>query len=66
LAFVGVAALVTFIYAGFMFLTSSGNPEQVKKAKDTMLYAAIGVAISMGSYAILSFVLGILQGPTGN
>lgn len=62
LAFVGVAALVTFVYAGFLFLTSSGNPEQVKKAKDAMIYAVIGVAVSMGSYVILSFIFDILQG----
>lgn len=66
LAFVGIGALVTFVYAGFMFLISAGNPEQVKKAKDTMLYAAIGAAVSMGSYAILSYILGILQGASGN
>ncbi len=65
LAFVGVGALVTFVYAGFMFLTSSGNPEQVKKAKDTMLYAVIGVAVSMGAYVILSYIFDILQNSVG-
>ncbi len=64
LAFVGVGALVTFVYAGFMFLTSSGNPEQVKKAKDTMIYAVLGVAVSMGAYVILSYIFDILQGAT--
>ncbi len=63
LAFVGVGALVTFVYAGFMFLTSSGNPEQVKKAKDTMIYAVLGVAVSMGAYVILSYIFDILQKP---
>ncbi|NMB48619.1 hypothetical protein GYA13_04235 [Candidatus Kuenenbacteria bacterium] len=65
LAFVGVGALVTFIYAGFMFLTSSGNPEQVKKAKDTMVYAVLGVAVSMGAYVILGFIFDTLQGSVG-
>lgn len=65
LAFVGVGALITFVYAGFMFLTSSGNPEQVKKAKDTMVYAVLGVAVSMGAYVILGFIFDTLQGPLG-
>jgi len=65
LAFVGVASLITFVYAGFMFLTSTGNQEQVKKAKDTMIYAVIGAAVSMGSYAILSYIFNILQSSTG-
>lgn len=64
LGFVGVGALITFVYAGFMFLTSSGNPEQVKKAKDTMIYAVLGVAVSMGAYVILSYIFDILQGAT--
>ncbi len=65
LAFVGVASLITFVYAGFMFLTSTGNQEQVKKAKDTMIYAVIGAAVSMGSYAILSYIFNILQSSAG-
>lgn len=65
LGFVGVGALITFVYAGFMFLTSSGNPEQVKKAKDTMVYAVLGVAVSMGAYVILGFIFDTLQGSVG-
>ena len=66
LGFVGVASLVSFVYAGFMFLVSTGSPERVKKAKDIMLYAVIGVFVSMASYAILSFVFTLLEKGTGN
>ena len=66
LTFVGVASLVTFVYAGFIFLVSAGNPEKVKKAKDTMLYAIIGIVVAMASYAILSFIFKVLQSGTGN
>jgi len=65
LAFVGVGALVAFVYAGFMFLISSGNQERVKKAKDTMLYAVIGIFVAMASYAILSFIFTTLENATG-
>ena len=65
LGFVGIASLVTFVYAGFLFLISSGNPEQVKKAKDAMLYAVIGIVVSIASYAILSFIFKTLEGATG-
>jgi hypothetical protein len=64
LGLVGIASLIAFIIAGFMFLTSAGNPEQIKKAKDTMVYAVIGVAVSMASYAILSFVFTTLEKST--
>ena len=65
LGFVGIASLVTFVYAGFLFLISSGNPERVKKAKDAMLYAVIGIVVSIASYAILSFIFKTLEGATG-
>jgi hypothetical protein len=65
LSFVGIASLVTFIYAGFMFLISAGNPEKVKKAKDTMFYSVLGVVLAIASYAILSFIFKILETSTG-
>ncbi|MFH1890504.1 MAG: pilin [Candidatus Kuenenbacteria bacterium] len=66
LSFVGIASLAAFVYAGFIFLISAGNPERVKKAKDVMVYAVIGVVVSMASYAILSFIFKTLEGATGN
>lgn len=66
LAFVGIASLVTFVYAGFLFLTSAGNQERVKKAKDTMFYSILGVVLAIASYAILSFIFSTLEKGTGN
>ena len=66
LAFVGVASLIAFVFSGFTFLTSAGNPEKVKKAKDVMIYAVIGIIISMASYAILSFIFKTLETATNN
>jgi len=65
LGFVGIVSLVAFVYAGFVFLISAGNPERVKKAKDTMIYAVIGVFVSMASYAILNFIFTTLEESTG-
>ncbi len=62
LGLVGIASLVAFVYAGFMFLISAGNSERVKKAKDTMVYAVLGIFISMAAYVILSFVFQALEG----
>ncbi len=62
LGLVGIASLVAFVYAGFIFLISAGSSEQVKKAKDTMVYAVLGIFISMAAYVILNFVFKALQG----
>lgn len=52
----GSAALVVFLYGGFLWLTSRGNSDKVKEGLDAMLYAGIGLFIIFGSYAILSVV----------
>lgn len=62
LGIVGIASLSVFIFAGMTFVTSQGNEEKVTKAKNTMVYAVIGIAVSLGSYVILSFVIDTLRG----
>lgn len=59
LTLLGSAALLVFIYGGIMMITSAGNEEKVKKARATLVWAVLGLAIILGSYAILSFVFGI-------
>ncbi len=57
LRFVGSLALLFFIYGGIMFLISSGNTEQVTKAKGIIKAAVIGLIIVFASFVIISFVL---------
>lgn len=61
---VGSITLLVFVAGGFMWLTSAGNQEQIKKGSQTMLWATIGLFIIFSSYAILNLVLGGL-GATG-
>jgi hypothetical protein len=61
----GIAALVVFIYGGLTFMFSGGNSQKVETAKNTLVYAALGLAIIFASYAVLSFVLQALTGATG-
>lgn len=57
LGIVGVLALVMFIYGGILWMTSGGNAEKIKKGKDTIVWAVIGLAFIFFSYAILEFIL---------
>lgn len=57
LGVVGIVALFMFIYAGIRILTSQGNSDTVKTARNTMVYAAIGLAVIFSSYAILNFII---------
>ncbi len=61
LRFVGSLALLFFIYGGLMFLLSSGNTEQVNKAKGIIKAAVIGLIIVFTSFLIISFVLSALN-----
>ena len=55
----GIVAVGFIIFAGIRYVTSAGNPDKVKKAKDTLLYAIIGLLIAALSLVIVNLVLGI-------
>jgi hypothetical protein len=57
LGLVGSIALLVFIYGGFMWVMSAGNDEKVKKGKDAILWASLGIAIIFLSYAVVTFVI---------
>ncbi len=53
----GIAAMILIIIAGLMFIFSQGNSESVGRARSTVIYAVIGMAIAVVGQAIVSFVL---------
>jgi amino acid transporter len=57
LGLVGVIALVMFIYGGILWMTSGGKEEQIKKGKDTLIWAILGMALVFLSYALSNFVV---------
>jgi len=63
LIIIGVLAVLIFIYAGFLYLTASGDEAKLKRAKDTVLYAVVGVAVAvLGFVAVLTVQRFIVQG----
>jgi len=65
LGFLGVIFLVLILYAGFMWMTSAGNEEQISKAKKTMVAAVLGAAIVLSAYLVTFFVVDALLEATG-
>lgn len=57
----GVVSVIFIIIGGLRYVISAGNPESAKQAKNTILYAMIGLAISVAAAAVVGFVLGRLQ-----
>lgn len=62
LTFVGVYLVLLFLYAGFKFMMSNGNADQVKEATKMIRNAIIGLIIVAASFALTSFVLNSLSG----
>lgn len=52
----GAVALLIVTIAGFKYVLSQGNPQETAKAKNTILYAIIGLVICVSAFAIVSFV----------
>ncbi|MDI6883114.1 MAG: pilin [Patescibacteria group bacterium] len=57
-----VVAPLMIVIAGFMFLTSGGDPNKAKKAKDLIFWAIIGFSIILLSKAIYGIIKAILTG----
>lgn len=54
---VGIIAVIMVVFAGFKYITSGGKDESVKTAKNTILYAVIGLVIVALAQVIVKFVL---------
>ena len=54
---VGIVSVIMIIFGGLKYITSGGETGGVKKAKDTILYAVIGLVVVAISESIVQFVL---------
>jgi len=54
---IGVVAVIMIIYGGFRYITSGGDATRVGNAKNTILYAIIGLIIVALAQVIVKFVL---------
>ena len=57
----GAVALIFVVHGGIAYATSSGDANKLQKAKQTILYALIGLIIVALAEAITAFVSGIIR-----
>ena len=57
-AIAGFSAVVVIIVSGIQFITSSGDPQKINKAKNSILYASIGLVIVALARVIIFFIVG--------
>lgn len=52
----GIVAVIMIIIGGIRYVTSNGEQAHVKGAKDTILYAVIGLVVTILAYSIVYYV----------
>lgn len=57
LGLLGILAIGLILYAGFLWMTSGGNEEQVEKSKAILQNSMIGLIIVLASYSIVLFMI---------
>ncbi len=59
---VGIISVIMLIYGGLRYVLSGGDSKKVTDAKNTILYAIIGLIISILAFAIVNFVINAVTG----
>jgi hypothetical protein len=56
IAVVSILSVIFIVLAGLQFVTSGGDEEKVRKARDYILYAIIGLVVALLSFGVTSIV----------
>lgn len=54
---VGILSVIMLVWGGIKYTTSAGDSNKVTSAKNTIIYAVIGLIIAILAYAIVNFVI---------
>ena len=53
----GVICVIVIIVAGIQYAVAAGDSNQITRAKNSILYAIVGLVIALLAYAIVGFVV---------
>ena len=53
----GAIAIIILVIAGIIFVTSAGNPERVKQAKNAIIGAVVGLVVIVMAFAITQYII---------
>lgn len=68
---IGAVSVIMLIVGGLRYVVSGGDSTAVQNAKNTILYAIVGIVVAILAYAVVSFVIssfspgGAAGGPGG-
>ena len=49
----GAIALLVFVWSGIMMMLAGGSPEKIKKAKESLTWAMIGLVVIFTAYTLV-------------
>jgi len=55
-AVLGVVAFLIIVLAGLRFILSRGEPDKAAKARNTIIYAAVGLVIAVSAFTLVRFI----------
>lgn len=58
LGLAGAVAVAFVVFGGVKYMLSQGEPQQTKQARDTILYAVIGIVVVAAAFFLINFVIG--------
>lgn len=63
---IGVVSVIMIVIGGIRYTTSNGDSNKVAAAKNTILYAVVGLVVAILAYAIVDFVIdAFIPDPSG-
>ncbi len=54
---IGAISVLMIFIGGIRYIVSTGDPQRTATAKNTILYAVIGLIISISAFAIVEFII---------
>lgn len=54
---IGAISVIMLIIGGIRYVVSGGDSTKVQEAKNTILYAIVGVVVAILAYAVVNFVI---------
>lgn len=58
----GIVAVIFVLIGGYNYMTSAGDANKVKKGKETILYACIGLVICALAFVIVNWTISAIDG----
>jgi len=60
LGLTAVIAVGFIVYGGFLYITAAGDESQIKKGKEALVGAVIGIIVIGLAYSLVAFVIGAM------